>query len=138
MPYLIDETPDASAWVQRNLDTLSAGKDLGRLTSAVIWTDSYKENGEPIGGSDPSAIVNEINELGWPLWNGHDPGRPAGRFIGARDFYESERYTVCRRNFDILRVSISVELCLTGYRSIPGPSICERSRTASTRASLEL
>ena len=86
MPYLIDETPDASAWVQRNLDTLCAGKDLGRLTSAVIWTDRYKENGEPIGGSDPSAIVNEINELGWPLWNGHDPGRPAGRFIAARDF----------------------------------------------------
>ncbi len=86
MSYLIDETPDASAWAKRNLATLPEGKNLGRLASAVIWVDSYLENGEPIGGSDPSAIVNEINELGLPLLHGHDPGRPAGRFIAACAF----------------------------------------------------
>ncbi len=86
MPSLIDETPDASTWLDQNLGAVPKDKSIGRLTSAVIWTDSYLENGEPIGGGDPSAIVNEINEQGMPLWHGHDPGRPAGRFIAARAF----------------------------------------------------
>jgi hypothetical protein len=86
MPSLIDETPDASAWVDQNLRAVPRGKSLGHLTSAVIWTDSYLENGEPIGGGVPSAFLNEINEQGVPLWHGHDPGRPAGRFIAAHAF----------------------------------------------------
>ena len=86
MSYLIDESSDASAWVERSLGALSGGKNIGRLASAVLWTDSYLENGEPIGGSDPSTIVNEVNEQGLPLLHGHDPGRPAGRIVAAHAF----------------------------------------------------
>ena len=86
MSLLIDETPDAAVWVQRTLGGVPMAESLGRLASAVIWTDSYLQDGEPIGGNDPSPIVDEINEQGLPLLHGHDPGRPAGRFIAAHAF----------------------------------------------------
>lgn len=86
MAFLIDETPEAKAWVDRYIATPSRGDRLGRLVSAVIWTDGFLENGEPLGGSDPSAMVTEINDRGWPLTHGHDPGLPAGRVIAARVF----------------------------------------------------
>lgn len=86
MPSLIDETPDASTWVERQLTEMAKGNNHWRLVSAVLWTDDYLESGEPIGGSDPSSIVNEINDQGLPLLHGHDPGRPAGRVIAARAF----------------------------------------------------
>ena len=86
MPSWINETPEASAWAEQNLANQPGDKTLGRLAEAVIWTDSYVQDGEPIGGNDPSAIVDEINEQGLPLLHGHDPGRPAGRFIMARAF----------------------------------------------------
>ena len=86
MAFLIDETPEAKTWVEQYLAAQPSGDRLGRLVSAVIWTDGYLEDGKPIGGSDPSVIVNEINEQGWPLLHGHDPGLPAGRIIAARAF----------------------------------------------------
>jgi hypothetical protein len=86
MSLLIDETPDAAVWVERTLGGVPMAESLGRLASAVIWTDSYLQDGEPIGGNDPSPIVDEINEQGLPLLHGHDPGRPAGRFIAAHAF----------------------------------------------------
>jgi hypothetical protein len=86
MPFLIDETPGASAWVERYLAALPEGNDLGSLVSAVVWTDGYLDDGQPIGGSDPSMIVNEINEQGLTLLRGHDPGLPAGRVIAAQAF----------------------------------------------------
>lgn len=86
MASLIDETPDAKAWVDRYIAAPPHGTDLGRMVSATIWTDGYLENGEPLGGSDPSAIVAEINNRGWPLTHGHDPGLPAGRVIAAHLF----------------------------------------------------
>ena len=86
MSLLIDETPDAAVWVERTLGGVPMAESLGRLAAAVIWTDSYLQDGEPIGGNDPSPIVDEINEQGLPLLHGHDPGRPAGRFIAAHAF----------------------------------------------------
>ena len=86
MASLIDETPDAKAWVDRYIATPPHGARLGRMVSATIWTDGYLENGEPLGGSDPSAMVAEINNRGWPLTHGHDPGLPAGRVIAAHLF----------------------------------------------------
>jgi hypothetical protein len=86
MAYFIDETPDAKAWVEQYLASAQTKEQLGRLVSAVIWTDGVLEDGEPVGGVDPSAIVSEINEQGWPLLIGHDPGLPAGRVIAARAF----------------------------------------------------
>lgn len=86
MSSLIDETLDASAWVEQRFAALSEGNELGRLVSAVVWTDGYLDDGEPIGGGDPSVIVNEINEQGLPLLRGHDPGLPAGRVAAAQAF----------------------------------------------------
>jgi hypothetical protein len=86
MSLLIDETPDAAAWVERTLGAVPKAESLGRLATAVIWTDGYLQDDEPIGGNDPSPIVHEINEQGLPLLHGHDPGRPAGRFVAARAF----------------------------------------------------
>jgi hypothetical protein len=86
MAFLIEETPEAKVWIEQYLSSPPVGDQLGRLVSAVIWTDGYLEDGEPIGGSDPAVIVNEINEQGWPLLQGHDPGLPAGRVIAARAF----------------------------------------------------
>jgi len=86
MAHLIEETSDAAAWVREHFSTPTRAESLGRLVSAVIWTDSHLQDGEPIGGDDPSVIVNEINEQGLPLLRGHDPGRPAGRVVAARAF----------------------------------------------------
>ncbi|HWH57996.1 MAG TPA: hypothetical protein VN682_10215 [Terriglobales bacterium] len=86
MPSLIDETPDATAWVKRSLSGVPNAESLGRLATAVLWTDNYLQGGEPIGGSDPSPIVDEINQRGLPLLHGHDPGRPAGRVVAAQAF----------------------------------------------------
>lgn len=86
MPNLIDETLEASLWVEQKLSALPNGDGFGHLVSAVMWTDGYLENGKPIGGDDPSAIVDEINEQGQPLLHGHDPGRPVGRVLAAKAF----------------------------------------------------
>jgi hypothetical protein len=86
MPNLIDETPAAFAWVERLFRTLPESTNLGKLVSAVLWTDGYLHDGEPIGGNDPSALVDEINNLGFPILRGHDPGLPAGRILAAQVF----------------------------------------------------
>ncbi len=86
MASLIDETPDAAAWVERTLGGMPNANNPRRLATAVIWPDSYLPDDEPIGGNDPPSIVDEINEEGLPLLHGHDPGRPAGRFITAHAF----------------------------------------------------
>ncbi len=86
MSRLIDETPDAKSWVEQTLSVATKTRNLGRLGSGVIWTDGYLEDGEPIGGSDPSEIINEIQESGLPLLHQHDPGCPVGRLINANSF----------------------------------------------------
>ena len=86
MAFLIDETPEANSWVEKQFAPPASDHRVGRLTSAVIWSDSHLENVEPIGGNDPTPLVQEINDRGLPLLHGHDPGRPAGRVIAARSF----------------------------------------------------
>ena len=83
LPSLINETPDASLWVEQ---TLPLRKTLGRLAAAVVWTDTFLQDGQPIGGNDPAALIEEINEQGLPLLRGHDPGLPLGRVVDARVF----------------------------------------------------
>lgn len=86
MPRLIDETPEASAWVERLFAEDLDGPHSRKLSSGVIWIDSYLNEGEALGGNDPSKIINEINERGWPLLRGHDPGLPVGRAVSAQEF----------------------------------------------------
>ena len=62
MSLLIDETPDAALWVEHTLGGGPMAESLGRLAAAVIWIDSYLQDGEPIGGKDPSPIMDEMNE----------------------------------------------------------------------------
>jgi len=59
---------------------------LGKIVSAVLWTDDVCPEGEPIGGDDPSALIEEINAQGLPTFRGHDPGFPVGRTLAAKLF----------------------------------------------------
>ena len=86
MPTLIDETPEASAWIERVLAEQMARPRSGKLSSGVLWTDGYLGDGEPIGGDDPSKLVNEINERGLQILRGHDPGFPVGQTLAAQEF----------------------------------------------------
>src|SRR5579872_6364167 len=85
MPSLIDETPEACAWVDRFASEYD-GHRSGKLLSGVIWTDTYSKDGEAIGGNDPSRLIQEINEHGFPMLKGHDPGFPVGRVLIAQEF----------------------------------------------------
>ncbi len=86
MPSLIDETPEASAWVERLFAEGLGLPHSGKLFSGVLWTDNYLNDGEAIGGNDPSKLIKEINKRGFPMLKGHDPGLPVGRTLVAQEF----------------------------------------------------
>ena len=88
MENLISKTPEASAWVKHKTTQYSETAIFGRIIAGVIWVDIIGDDGEPIGGSDPTEWITEINNHGWPLFYGHDPGRPIGRTIGAKLFVD--------------------------------------------------
>jgi hypothetical protein len=86
MRNLIDDTPEASAWIGRASTEYSKDRIFGKIASGVIWTDDPGPDGEPIGGVDPSDYIAEINAKGLPMFRGHDPGLPVGRVVAARLF----------------------------------------------------
>lgn len=86
MRNLLNDTPEALAWVDQTISTSSKEGALGTIVSAVLWTDDVCPDGEPVGGDDPSALINEINAQGLPMFRGHDPGFPVGRTLAAKLF----------------------------------------------------
>jgi hypothetical protein len=86
MSSLINDTPEASDWINRAITENSKNRVLGKIVSAVLWTDKPGPEGEPVGGADPSEIIEEINTKGWPMFRGHDPGYPVGRMLAANLF----------------------------------------------------
>lgn len=91
MSTLIDDSPDAEAWVEQTLLAQPGVSALGKVKQAVIWTDEKGPDGLVVGGDDPSALIDEINDQGMPLLRGHDPGAPVGRVIAARLFAHPSR-----------------------------------------------
>ncbi len=86
MGGLINDTPEASAWVDRAITEHSNDRALGKIRSAVLWTDTPGPDGEPVGCADPSDLIEEINTDGLPMFRGHDPGFPVGRVVAAKLF----------------------------------------------------
>jgi hypothetical protein len=86
MSYLIAETPEASKWIAHEKSKRTGDCVFGSFQAGVMWVDEPCPDGEMIGGTDPSPIIDEINNEGWPLYRGHDPGFPSGRSIAAKLF----------------------------------------------------
>lgn len=88
MSDLIAETPEAYNWVIREKSQYTGGATFGNFHPGVIWVDDVDVDGEPIGETDPSEMIAQINSEGWPLYRGHDPGFPSGRVIAAKLFVD--------------------------------------------------
>lgn len=88
MADLITETPEASAWVRREKAARANQDVFERFAGAVIWLDEPGANHEAIGGTDPAALIAEINQRGQPMFLGHDPGAPVGRVFAAGEFVD--------------------------------------------------
>ena len=86
MSNLIDETPEAGSWIVSERSRYLENIAFGNFIPAVIWTDEPDIDGELIGGADPPELISQINSEGWPLYQGHDPGKPSGRVIAAKLF----------------------------------------------------
>lgn len=86
MSELITETPEACSWVAREKSRRAGDSAFGSFQAGVIWIDEPCPDGEVIGGRDPSTMIEQINNEGWPLYRGHDPGFPSGRSIAAKLF----------------------------------------------------
>ncbi len=86
MPTLVDISPEATAWVDRMKAAYADGSVFGRIRSAVIWTADTGEDGELLLDVDPMALAARVNAEPYPLWDGHDPGRPQGKVLAAEVF----------------------------------------------------
>jgi len=86
MRNLVNDTPEASAWVDRAIAEHSNDRAFGKIVSGVLWTDELGPEGEPVGSADPSELIAEINAKGLPMFRGHDPGFPVGRILAAKLF----------------------------------------------------
>jgi hypothetical protein len=86
MRNLIDDTPEALAWADREIAKHTEGQVFGRLARGLIWTNGPGSDGEPVDIGDPSEYVAEINAIGLPTFRNHDPGFPVGRVIAAELF----------------------------------------------------
>ncbi len=86
MSNLITKTPEACSWIAREKSRRTGDSIFGSFQGGVIWIDKPCSDGEIIGGADPSTMIDQINNEGWPLYRGHDPGFPSGRSIAAKLF----------------------------------------------------
>jgi len=120
MSDLITETPEACSWIAREKARRIGDSAFGSFQAGVIWVDEPCPDGEIIGGTDPSTMIDQINNEGWPLYRGHDPGFPSGRSIAAKLFVSpsGRKFVVAilgfyvdklRRSFDDLGVDSNPE-----------------------------
>jgi hypothetical protein len=86
MSNLIVETPEACSWITHEKSRLIGNSVFGSFQPGVIWINEPCPDGEIIGGEDPSTMIDQISNEGWPLYRGHDPGLPSGRAIAAKLF----------------------------------------------------
>lgn len=86
MTYLLDENPEAAAWVDRTKAALSRSGAFGQLRGGVVWSDATGADGQLLVPGDPEEIAAEINADGFPLLKEHDPGFPIGKLLAAQVF----------------------------------------------------
>jgi hypothetical protein len=86
MASLIDETPQAEAWLDSKREDLSMLAQYGRIVDAVLWTSSLTDEGTPLVDVEPNRLVDEVNSKGLPLLINHDPGAPRGMVLCAGQF----------------------------------------------------
>lgn len=87
MSDLFSSSPEALVWFNSvKAQHCERDSPFGRFVPGIFWVDEPGPDGEPIGGADPTPLVDEINDVGWPLLDNHDPGRPLGRVLAARVF----------------------------------------------------
>lgn len=86
MVSLIDETPQAQAWLDSKREDLAMLAPYGRIVDAVLWTSSLSDDGTPLVDIDPIKLIEEINSKGLPLLFNHDPGAPRGIVLCAGQF----------------------------------------------------
>ncbi|MDD2465228.1 MAG: hypothetical protein PHI97_14620 [Desulfobulbus sp.] len=85
MADLLNDTPDASVWVNQAIREYTNVHVYEKMVSAIIWTDDIDPE-KLVGIENPSAYIAEINTAGWPIFKGHDPGFPVGRVLAANLF----------------------------------------------------
>ena len=83
---LIESTPNAKNWIHECKNKNSKNIVFGEFKSGVVWTDDPVDNGKPVGGDDPSNIIQGMNNGDFPLFSLHDEGRPIGRVLSAKSF----------------------------------------------------
>jgi hypothetical protein len=86
MASLIDETPQAEAWLDSKREDLSMLAQYGRIVDAVLWTSSLTDEGTPLVDVEPNRLVEEVKSKGLPLLLNHDPGAPRGMVLCAGQF----------------------------------------------------
>ena len=86
MASLIDESPQAKAWLDSKREVLSKLAPYGRIVDAVLWTSSLTDEGDPLVDVEPNRLVEEVNSKGLPLLLNHDPGEPRGMVLCSDQF----------------------------------------------------
>jgi hypothetical protein len=83
------QSPDVLTWVEATRAAYARDPAYGAFRHGILWIDQPGPDGEPIGGSDPSGLIDEIRAKGWPLLHSHDPGMPLGKVVAAQAFVSS-------------------------------------------------
>jgi hypothetical protein len=86
MPTLLDDVPEATAWVEHTKAEYAGGGIFAKLRGAVLWTNDVDADGNLLVEADPAVVAAEINARGQPVFAGHDPGFPLGKAVAARVF----------------------------------------------------
>lgn len=90
MKSLIEESPDAEAWVDITIALHDARGLYARVLGSVIWSDLRDDSGSIILPFDPADVVAKVNEQPLPLQREHDPGRPLGKVLEAAQFQTTD------------------------------------------------
>lgn len=83
---MVAESPEATAWMAEAMEMYVDREIFGSVESSVVWTSAVDADGNLIVPLDPEDLAASINAAPFPLLEGHDPGRPAGKVLSARAF----------------------------------------------------
>lgn len=86
LPSLVDDCPEAEAWIDSAVTAHKATGIYGRLAGSVVWSDHNGADGKAILPLDPAELVARINVEALPLLHEHDPGWPIGKVLEADHF----------------------------------------------------
>lgn len=86
MGSLVSDCPEAEVWLDEITDAILATGAYGSVIGGVVWSDAKDATGQVILPIDPAELVASINAAPLPLQHEHDPGRPQGKVLQARQF----------------------------------------------------